>query len=84
MTTFADHLDPFGLGEKGLQRNLSNSSTSTSATAIEAAFAAGSGRRMGPRMQGSGSGFSPRSKALPRVPSPAGVAEETDDSEGLL
>lgn len=83
-TTFAGHLDPFGLGEKGLQRNLSNSSTSTSATAIEAAFAAGAGRRMGPRVQGSGSSFSPRSKALPRVPSPARVAEETDDSEGLL
>jgi hypothetical protein len=84
MTTFAGHLDPFGLGEKGLQRNLSNSSTSTSATAIEAAFSTGTGRRMGPRVQGSASGLSPRPRDLPRVPSPARVAEETDDSEGLL
>lgn len=78
---FDGPLDPFGLGVK---RNTSTSSTSTSATAIEAAL----GRKMGPRVYGSGAGIiSPRQRDLPKIPSPPRVTEElmeTDSSEGLL
>jgi len=77
---YTGHLDPFGIG---LQRNTSTDSASTSATAFEAALGK---TRMGPRVYAGGSAsstFSARLRDQPRVPSPI-VAEEEDDSEGML
>jgi hypothetical protein len=65
-------LDPFGLG---LNRKTNSASTNASATGFDSALGG---------KKGLGSHLSPRMRELPPVPTAERLAEETDDSEGLL